>query len=376
MPSSQKTTVLLGAGHAHLYTIQRAAAFRRHGFGLVLVAPGPFWYSGLATGMLGGTYPPELDQIDVAALVQAGSGRFVSGHAARIDAARRTVVLQDGQEIAYDALSINVGSEAIPLPGTDGAANVYPLKPLEHLWRLRRDLEAAGTTPRRVVVVGGGASGGEIALNVRACLDRVGAHASSVTMLAAGERLFEQFAPSAAAKAARWLLARRVDVRLRERATAVRDGAVLTEAGNRWPFDFLVNAAGLKPPAFLRASGLAVDDTGAVRVNRHLQAVDEPSIFGGGDCVAFEERPLARIGVYAVREAPVIFHNLLAFLQGGETAALQAFKAQRSFLLILNVGGGKALAVWRRFSWQGRLAFRLKDFLDRRFLAASRRAIG
>ena len=368
--------MLLGAGHAHLYTIQRAAAFRRHGFDLVLVTPSPFWYSGLATGMLGGTYPPELDQIDVAALVQTGGGRFVPGHAARIDAARRTVVLRDGQEIGYDVLSLNVGSEAVALPGTDGAANFYPLKPLEHLWRLRRDLEAAGTAPRRVVVVGGGASGGEIAMNIRACLDRVGAHASSITMLAARGRLFEQFAPSAAAKAARWMQTRRVDVCLRERATAVEDGAVLTDAGRRWPFDFLVNAAGLEPPAFLRASGLTVDEGSAVRVNRFLQAVGQPSIFGGGDCVAFDERPLARIGVYAVREAPVIFHNLLAFLRDGEASTLQAFRPQHSFLLILNVGGGRALAVWRRFSWQGRLAFRLKDFLDRRFLAASRRAIG
>ncbi len=374
MLQPRKTVVLLGAGHAHLFSIQRAATFRRRGIGVVLIAPGRFWYSGLATGMLGGVYPPEEDQIDVAALVEAGGGRFVHGRAARIDPARQCVVLKSGEEVAYDALSVNIGSEASDLPGSGHATNVYPLKPLNQLWRLRRDLEALGSAPRRVVVVGGGASGGEIAMNVRALLRRLGARESAVVLLAGGERLFEQFAPAAARKAARLLRASGVEVKLNARVARVEANMAVTSGGERVPFDFLVNATGLKPPALLRRSGFATDD-GAMRVNRHLQAVGHPSVFGGGDCVAFDPRPLAKIGVYAVRESSVLFHNLTAYLDQ-KPHRLRAFKPQRSFLLILNLGGGEGLAVWRRFAWHGRLAFWFKDFLDRRFLTASRKALG
>lgn len=94
-----------------------------------------------------------------------------------------------------------------------------------------------------------------------------------------------------------------------------------------------------------RKSGLPVDPGGALRVNRFLQAVGHPSIFGGGDCAAFGERPLAKIGVCAVREAPILFHNLLAFLGRNGRTSLRAFKPQRSFLLILNLGDGTGLAV-------------------------------
>ena len=337
----------------------------------MLIAPGPFWYSGLATGMLGGFYPPVQDQIDVAKLVRAGGGEFVEGRAARVDPAGHKIVLADGREIPFDALSINVGSEAVELPGASGTPNVYPLKPLEHLAGLRQGLEAATSTVRRVLVVGGGASGGEIAMNVRALLDRVGAAGADVILLAAGDRLFEQFAPAAARKAAHLLRERRVEVRLRARVSRVENGAVVTEQGERMAFDFLVNAAGLRPSGLLRGSGLPVDSSGALRVNRFLQAVGHPVIFGGGDCVAFEERPLAKIGVYAVRAAPVLFQNLLSFPGHNGRASLRAFKPQRSFLLILNLGDGTGLAVWRRFSWHGRAVFWLKDFLDRRFLAAS-----
>ena len=367
----RKTAILLGAGHAHLHSIRRAAQFRQQGIRLVLIAPGPFWYSGLATGVLGGFYPPEQDQIDVAGLVRAAGGEFIEGWAARIDPAGQKIVLEDGQEVPFDALSINVGSEAVELPGTSGHGNVYGIKPLERLAGLRRDLEAAGRTVRRVAVVGGGASGGEIAMNVRALLDRIGAAKAEVILLAAGDRIFEQFAPATARKAARLLRARRVDVHLRARVNRVENGVVITDQGERFAFDFLVNAAGLEPSALLRESGLPVGPDGGLRVNRFLQAVGHPSIFGGGDCVAFAERPLARIGVYAVREAPVLFHNLLASLGRSRRASLRAFKPQRSFLLILNLGDGTGLAVWRRVSWHGRAAFWLKDFLDRRFLAAS-----
>ena len=370
----RKTAVLLGAGHAHLFSIQRAAEFRRRGIDVVLIAPGPFWYSGLATGMLGGVYPPEEDQIDVAGLVEAGGGRFVAGRAARIDPARQCVILESGEEIVYDAISINVGSEASELPGGENATNVYSLKPLDELWRLRRDLEA-GTAPCRVVIVGGGPSGGEIAMNVRALLRRLGAPESPVILLAGGARLFEQFAPAVACKAASLLHASGVEVQLQSRVDRVESNAAVSSAGARVPFDFLVNATGLKPPALLRHSGFATDGAGALRVNRHLQAVNYPSVFGGGDCVAFEPRPLAKIGVYAVRESAVLYHNLLAFLRQNP-GRLRVFKPQRSFLLILNLGGGDGLAVWRRFSWHGRAAFRLKDFLDRRFLNGSRRVVG
>ena len=57
-----RRAVMLGAGHAHLYTLKRTADFVRRGFELVLVAPENFWYSGLATGVLAGIYPPALDQ--------------------------------------------------------------------------------------------------------------------------------------------------------------------------------------------------------------------------------------------------------------------------------------------------------------------------
>src|SRR5262245_15912490 len=150
-----RRAVLLGAGHAHLFTLKRTAEFVRRGFEFVLVAPEVFWYSGLATGVLAGIYPPELDQIDVAALVAEGGGRFARARATAIDAAARTVSLDDGSSLSYDVLSCNLGSE-VPLDAVPGAASHgYAVKPVRNLWELRQALEAwTGPAAPRVVIVG------------------------------------------------------------------------------------------------------------------------------------------------------------------------------------------------------------------------------
>jgi hypothetical protein len=61
----------------------------------------------------------------------------------------------------------------------------------------------------------------------------------------------------------------------------------------------------------------------------------------------------------------VLLVNLLANLEG--TPATE-FRPQRLYLWIINLGDGTALAMRGGLWWRGRLAFRLKDWIDRRFL--------
>jgi NADH dehydrogenase FAD-containing subunit len=66
-----------------------------------------------------------------------------------------------------------------------------------------------------------------------------------------------------------------------------------------------------------------------------------------------------------VRQNPILFHNLMAALEGG---ALIPFNPDGAYLLILNMGDGTGLLWKNEFVWGGRLAFLLKDYIDRRFM--------
>ena len=140
--------------------------------------------------------------------------------------------------------------------------------------------------------------------------------------------------------------------------------AVLAD-GSRIPFDVLVNATGLQPAPAIGAFGLPIDPHGGLIVDQYLRCAAAPEVHGAGDCISFCDRPLPRVGVYAIREAPVLFHNLLAAAEGKPP---RIFRPQRQYLIIMNLGNETGLAVRGRWHWHGKAAFRLKDWIDRRFL--------
>ena len=74
--------VFVGAGHGHLYALKRTREFTSRGFEVCLVAPELFWYSGLATGVLGGRYPASRADIDLVDGPQIQSGSDI-GHGDR-----------------------------------------------------------------------------------------------------------------------------------------------------------------------------------------------------------------------------------------------------------------------------------------------------
>jgi NADH dehydrogenase FAD-containing subunit len=349
--------------------LKRTAEFVRAGFEVVMVAPEIFWYSGLATGVLAGNYPAELDQIDVEALVVNGGGRFVRTRATAIDVAGRVVSLDSGETLSYDVVSCNLGSD-VPVESVPGAGTYgYAVKPVRNLWNLRQALEArvgssAPGQPVRVVVVGGGATGCEIAAAIQHLIARNRGQAA-ITVLARSDTLLGQMPRRAATKMARLLQRRGIELCLHAPVVRVESQVVVTADGKNVPYDFLVHAMGLTPPGLLRATGLPTDADGALLVDPYLRSVADPRVFGGGDCIALQGQALAKIGVYAVRESPILFHNLLATLQD---RPLRRFRPQRRFLLILNLGDGTGLATWGPFYWHGRLAFWLKDRIDRAFL--------
>jgi NADH dehydrogenase FAD-containing subunit len=362
-----RRVVLLGAGHSHLFTIANARRFADAGHELVVVAPGPFWYSGLATGMLGGLYEPSFDCIDVGELAARGGGRFVPSRAVGLDPATRRLRLEGGESMTYDALSFDVGSEPPAVPGAEGP-ECYAVKPIPRMRDLRAWLETrfaeAPETPVRIAVAGGGPTGCELAANVAGLAQRRAGRVA-VTLLSAGERLLKGAPDGAARKIGRILEGRGIEIRRHARVVRVEGREAVLDDGARQPFDAFVNATGLKPNRLLRDVGLPLAEEDALLVDTHLRSPDAPEVHGGGDCIAVKGHALARIGVHAIRQSPVLCHNLLAAANGTPP---QAFAPQTRFLWIVNLGDGTGLAMRGGLWWYGRSAFWLKDRIDRRFL--------
>jgi len=127
-----------------------------------------------------------------------------------------------------------------------------------------------------------------------------------------------------------------VDLILGRQGVAVNGGAIL-ENGEEIRADLVLAATGVDPPDVFARSGLATGDHGALWVDRHLRSPNDHRIFGGADAVAFRGNPLPRFGVLAIRQGPVLFHNLRATLRGQQ---LSSYRPQRRYLYVLDLGDG------------------------------------
>jgi NADH dehydrogenase FAD-containing subunit len=359
----KKRIVFAGGGHAHLYSLVRTGELVRRGFAVTLVdRSSNLYYSGMATGVISGSYAPDEHRIDVRRLVEEGGGTFVEGRVTEIRAESREFVLEGGDAVPYDAASVCLGSE-VPWDGlAEGAIRV---KPVEQTIEIRRRLLDFGNDrPPAVLVLGGGAAGCEVAANTLALFDELGLE-GELTVAEERESLLPDAPKRAQVLILRFLRDKGARVLTSTRVTRLGDGAAWTADGCGIPCDLPVLAVGVSSPDVFRTSLLPTGDDGGLWVDRYLRSVGDERLFGGGDCVSFRGESLPKLGVFAVRQGPVIFRNLQAALEG---RSLSDYNPQKRFLYVFNLGDGTGLAVYGPLVWRGRLSWKLKHRIDKKFV--------
>jgi len=307
-----KRLLLLVAGHAHAVAPERFA--RRplpEGTSVALVTPRPRQiYSGMVPGYLAGLYRRDQITMDCAAMASRAVAELVLGTAAAVDAARSLVRLEDGRELPYDLLSIDVGSATDV--SLEGAALAVPLRPLPDFLAGIEALDSG-----KIAVIGGGLAGAEIAMAL--------AHAGFGVAL-----YYDAPLDPALADAVR---ASRIEARIGATVTSVQPGLeVMTESMNA-RFDAVVLATGPAPQPWLRASGLALDDYGYLLVDDSLRSTSHSAVFAAGDCATLRDAPHPKSGVHAVRQGRVLEASLRIAL--GESVQVQRYRApQRTLMLV------------------------------------------
>ncbi len=361
-----KNLVLVGGGHAHLTALLNIASYVKRGHRVTIIGPSPYhYYSGMGPGMLSGIYRPQEVRFHVKRMVQDRGGTFLEGKVIRIDPVKRILFLQSEKQIPYDVVSFNTGSEVPVAPILKTTQeNTIPVKPVINLLKARQLIAKTSIAGKmNFIVVGGGPAGTEITANLWRLVRE--SQKEAKISLVAGRRLLGGFPDRARALILRSFSRRGMEVIEGNHAKEIRKETVVLSGGRTLFFDFAFIALGIKPTSVFRESDLPIGEDGGLLVNSHLQSVAHPEIFGGGDCISLSGQPLAKVGVYAVRQNPILSHNLLAALEG---EGMQIFTPQKDYMLIFNMGDGRGVLWKKKFIWDGRLAFLLKDYIDRKFM--------
>jgi len=185
-----KDLVLVGGGHAHLTVLLNLAKYIERGHRATLIGPSPYhYYSGMGPGLLSGIYRPQDVRFHVKKMAEDRGAAFIEDRVVRINPAERTLHLHSGNQVSYDIVSFNTGSD-VPLNGvvSEDRKNIVPVKPVFNLLQAQRFiLPVLKERPMNFVVVGGGPAGVEVTANLWRLVNQNGGNAT--IKLIAGRKL-------------------------------------------------------------------------------------------------------------------------------------------------------------------------------------------
>lgn len=371
----KRDLVLVGAGHTNSHVLRMWRMKPLPDVRLTCVSPfSRATYSGMLPGVLAGLYPPERMTIDLVRLCAASGIRFVNARATGLDLARRELLVEDRPPIPFDVLSIGIGSvpRDEPLRSSEQGADraLVVIKPMQtFLARLDRRLEAlrerAEKRPLRIAVVGAGAGGVEITFCLPNRVREKVTDRFELTLIDRNDDVLPGGETKTARLARRELQARGVTLLLGHGVRQLLDGRLTLEDGRELEFDLILWATSARGPASLESFGLPTDDDGFLLTRPTLQTVADAPVFAVGDAGTIREYPTPKAGVYAVRQGPVLWENAQRMLRG---EALIEYVPQSGFLSLMATGDRRAILSYKGFSAHASWCWRLKDYIDSRFM--------
>jgi NADH dehydrogenase len=266
--------------------------------------------------------------------------RFIEATVESVDVERKLVraVAPEGDayDLPYDHLVVALGASTndrlIP-----GSSNALTFKTMADALELRNHLierferadAATDAATRRgclsVVVIGGGLVGVELVGELTAFADdvlrfypRIRRDEVRFRLFEAGPRILPELDAKLAAKAARVLQRRRVDIQASTAVRSIEAGRVRLE-NDTIDADTVVLAAGIVPSAVASAIPVVHDQRGRIAVEATMRSLSHPQVWALGDCAAIpgpDGRPYPALAQHAVREARHLARNIRTAIDG------------------------------------------------------------
>ena len=326
--------VVLGAGFAGASLLRHLPpALRKPGETLLIDRREEYAFVPLIHEVAVGRVHPRTVTSPIAPLC-AGDCVFLHAEVSGIDLARKTLETSEGP-VGYEYLVLNPGSVAAE-PGPRLAGYFHSFWSLDDALRLRTALGGAwrlatspGPRPPQgtltVAIVGGGATGVEVAAEVAALFDYLGKRSHRrpseeprVVLLEAKHRLMDWLDPYFDSVARKTLTGLGVEVRLNTPVeTASAEGVF---AGENWlKAGTRVWTAGVEAPSLVRGLPGEHDAAGRSHVGEHLTMPDHPEVYVLGDAGVYTDPrlgPLPPTASVAVQQGPWVARDLKRRLRG------------------------------------------------------------
>lgn len=367
--------VLIGGGHSHLFVLKYLAMNPISGTRLTLITRDLHTpYSGMLPGFIAGHYHYDDAHIDLRPLAAYARARLIRAEVNAIDAGRKLIMMNDRPPIAYDLLSINIGSTPV-MPELENAdVNQFAVKPIDCFlthWKKLEQRILASSTPIKLSIIGAGAGGVELALSLQYRIKQALAPSMKVdqqlkvSLVTDDDQILSTFNTRLRRRFVRVLKSRNIDLYCNSRVRRFNKGLIVIENGDPIQSDAVIWVTSASAPDWLSTTGLKLDNSGFIAVNDRLQSCSHPQVFATGDIASVEQYPRPKSGVFAVRQGIPLAKNLARSLQN---RPLKPFRPQKQYLSLISTGELYAVASRGPWSAEGAWLWQVKNWIDRRFI--------
>ena len=369
----RNTIVLLGVGHTNSHVLRMwKMGERPPNSQLVCVTDFPIaTYSGMMPGVLAGQYPVEHMEIDLVRFAQSAGARLVIGKVTGLDRARQHLEFADRPPLAYDLLSIGIGSRP-SMSGIDIASDsaLLAVKPMQTFLKRLQDrihllTEKGIDRPLKICVVGGGIGSIEIAFALRRRFREQDMTDPEISLVTSAPHAGRGLLDSTVEKIAKQFQRHSIEVKSGNRVSGVQADRLTLSGGGILEADIVIWATNAVAHDLFKRFDLDKDERGFILTRPTLQSVSDDKIFAVGDSGTIVDANLDKAGVFAVRQGPILTKNLELSIQ---SRSLERYKPQRNYLKIVNVCDGTAISQHFGRSLHGRAQWWLKNRIDQKFM--------
>ncbi|KGP93040.1 pyridine nucleotide-disulfide oxidoreductase [Pontibacillus chungwhensis BH030062] len=354
--------VLIGAGHAHLHIIDQLRNEQLPDTEVILISPSPYqYYSGMFSGYAEGLYNEEDIRVSLPQLCEKASVDFKEEFIVSIDAEQKILLTDQGNVLSYDVVSFDIGSLTAHTDIKGVKEHARRIKPNYHFPAMVDEVRQTD----HLSIVGGGIAGVELALSLQSYRTHHN-EGKDITIVSGTERLLPGETEDISKKIERIVKGKGIKLQKGSHVTEMTNDKIYTDQGTEIKYTDALWLAGPKAPGVFKQSKLPIDDGGYLQVESTLQVKDHPSIFGAGDCISLSENPdLPKNGVFAIRQAPILWENIKGFLSTGDGSH---YIPQHKWLAIMSIGHKEGFLLYGKWSYKGKIAWSLKNRIDRKFM--------
>ncbi|GAA3915036.1 selenide, water dikinase SelD [Litoribacillus peritrichatus] len=367
-----KEVVLVGGGHSHALVINQWAMNPIPGVRLTLISPQVMTpYSGMLPGLVAGHYSFDETHIDLVKLCRYAKVRFIQGRVEGLQPEQNQVLLMDRPSLNYDIISFDTGSTPdLSVKGAEAFST--PVKPIDQFHRRWETLitslieKQTDHAPLTLSVVGNGAGGIELILAMSYKLRQLNLPSNlKFQLIARGSQLISGYPKRLQKKLSQILQHNQVEFISNFDVVELKHNEIISKTGQSCPSDITFWCTQAKGANWLKNTGLKLSEQGFIRIKPTLQSLDFDNVFAAGDVAHFDHKPLPKAGVYAVRMADSLFHNISSLLL---EKPLKSYRPQGDFLSLLACGDKTALGTKSGITISGEWVWHWKDRIDRKFM--------